>query len=70
MSENNSPLGFREWEGLKDIAKWRQNYRYRQVTMLKLEVRGLVRKVRVVGKIIYWEITDTGRAALKERRAV
>lgn len=67
----NKPLGHREWEGLEEIARWDEApYKYRPMTMLKLEERGMVKRIGLLGnKTLVWDITDAGRDALKERRA-
>lgn len=64
-------LGDREWAALQDIASWPwpDAYRYYKMTMLELEECSLVYRTQVIGKTIYWKITDAGIAALKERRA-
>lgn len=62
------PINARELEALAEIKAWYKGgsytspYAWKPATMRKLEARGLVKQVGVLGGQPLWELTDLGRA--------
>lgn len=57
------PLSRNELDALADIRSFRGHpYTWKQASMRKLEVRGLVRAVGMRGDQTMWELTEEGKS--------